>query len=78
MAKIRNEELDQLTGEVLPERTVLGAMPAGGGKGHGLNLLLCNHVDQSQHVSGNIIGIAVNLPQCGLTNNSKGAGLLGL
>ena len=74
MAKIRSEELDQLTGEVLPERTVLGAVPAGGGHG----LILCNHADQSQHVNNNFIGIAVSLPQCGLSNKSQAAGLLGL
>lgn len=81
MAKIRNEELDQLAGEILPERTVLGAAPAGGGAGHGpVGLLLCNHVDQSQHMTGNAIAIAINLPQCGLTNKGQasGLGLLGI
>jgi hypothetical protein len=81
MARIRNEELDQLAGEVLPERTVLSAVPAGGGaNGSPLGLTLCNHVNQGQKVTGNFIAIAVDLSQCGLTNKGQasGLGLLGL
>lgn len=75
MAKIRYEELDALTGEVLPERTVLGAMPAAGHGANGLGLNLCNNVNQSQTQSGNILAIAINLPQCGLSNKGS-AGLI--
>jgi hypothetical protein len=78
MAKIRDEELAQLAGEVLPERTVLSAAPAVG-KGGGLlgNLSFCNNSNQSQHMTGNLIAIGLNLPQCGFSNKGK-AGVLGL
>ena len=43
MAKIRNEELDQLAGELLPERTVLSTVPMDGGPG---NMFACKQDDQ--------------------------------
>lgn len=75
MAKIRNEELDQLAGEVLPERTVLGAVPAAHPNGGPLGLSLCNHVNQGQNVTGNAVAIAIDLSQCGLTNKASNTGL---
>jgi hypothetical protein len=75
MAKIRIEELDELSGEVLPERMVLGAMPSGGHPAGPLGLNLCNNIDQSQNQTGNAIAIAISVPQCGLTNKGS-AGLI--
>ena len=43
MAKIRNEELAQLAGELLPERTVLSTVPMDGGPA---NIFQCKQDDQ--------------------------------
>jgi hypothetical protein len=81
MAKIRNEELAQLTGEVLPERTVLSAVPMDGG-GALNNLCQGNQQNQIGSQNGNWFTDNINNPQCGLTNSSDnsaaGGGLSGV
>jgi len=83
MAKIRNEELVQMNGEVLPERTVLSALPMDGSGGAASNIG-CNvggNLTQSGGVSGSILGFAGTVNQCGLSNtatNTAGLGLLQL
>lgn len=71
MAKIRNEELDQLAGEVLPERTVLSAVPMDGGAG----TVICSPNTQANSVGGNLIPIVGQLNQCGLTNQGQAQGI---
>ena len=71
MAKIRNEELVQLTGEVLPERTVLSTVPMDGSAG----TTLCSPNTQANAVSGNLLAIAGQTNQCGLTNTGQSVGL---
>ena len=77
MSKIRNEELELLAGEVLPERTVLSAVPMAGGTG----LSICSPNTQTNSVSGNllVLGLA-QTNECGLTNSAQdvGFGLLNL
>ena len=70
MAKIRNEELHQLVGEVLPERTVLGAMPAAAPFSP-----FCSPNNQSNTVSGDLVAIVGASNQCGLTNTAHSDGL---
>jgi hypothetical protein len=81
MAKIRKEELDQLAGEVLPERTVLSAMPADPSGGAAPFQYFCspNNQQQSGSQDGNWFTNNINNPQCGLTNksyNDAGANIL--
>jgi hypothetical protein len=80
MAKIRNEELAQLAGEVLPERTVLSAVPMDGGG----QISSCNggqNVSGSQN--GNWFSSGVINPQCTYNGSNTGensahSGLLGI
>jgi hypothetical protein len=80
MAKIRKEELDQLAGEVLPERTVLSAMPADPSGGAPFQYFCTpNNQGQTGSQNGNWFTDNINNPQCGLTNksdNAAGGGLL--
>ena len=72
MTKIRNEELDQLVGEVLPERTVLSTVPMDGGSGS----VLCSPNTQANSVSGNLLALGIaGLNQCGLSNQGQATGL---
>ena len=81
MATIRNEELDQLAGEVLPERTVLSSVPVpGGAHGSPQASNFCNNISQSQQVTKNLIVIAISNNNCGIGNkadNKVDLGLLG-
>ena len=70
MAKICNEELDQFTGEVLPERTVLSAVPADPSGGAPFSPF-CSPNHQTNAVGG-ITG-ATN--QCGLVNTAHSFGV---
>ena len=77
MAKIRNDVLDQLAGEVLPERAVLSAVPMDGGAPFSP---FCSPNNQPSTINDNHWADVVNNPQCGLTNhgdNYAGGGLLG-
>ena len=76
MAKIRNEELDQLVGEVLPERTVLSTVPADP-SGAPFSPF-CSPNNQANTVSGNLIAAVGASNQCGLTNtaHSDGVGII--
>jgi hypothetical protein len=73
MAKIRMNELDQLVGEVLPERTVLSALPSDPG-GAAPFSPFCSPNDQSNSVAGSIIASQGANNQCGLTNNGEAFG----
>ena len=73
MAKIRMEELDQLAGEVLPERTVLSAMPSE--VGGAPFSPFCSPNDQSASVAGSIGVIQAANNQCGLTNTGHASGI---
>jgi hypothetical protein len=78
MAKIRNDELVQMNGEVLPERTVLSALPMDGGSGGGGASIGCNvggSLTQSNGVAGSILGFAAGNNQCGLSNTGTATGL---
>jgi hypothetical protein len=92
MATIRNEELDQLAGEVLPERTVLSSVPVPGGA-HGSPQAVpvadgahgspqasnfCNNISQSQQVTKNLIVIAISNNNCGIGNKADNKVDLGL
>ena len=68
MAKIHNEELDLLAGELLPERTVLSAVPMQG-------LAFCSPNTQTNAVEGNLIAIVGATNQCGLENTAQSIGL---
>ena len=70
MAKIRSEELDQLVGEVLPERTVLSTVPADPSRGAPFSPF-CSPNNQTNTVGG-ITG-ATN--QCGLVNTAHSYGI---
>lgn len=70
MAKIRNEELGQFAGELLPERTVLSALPMDGGSS-----AFCSPNTQSNAISGSILAILAANNQCGLTNTGQAVGL---
>jgi hypothetical protein len=74
MAKIRNEELDQLAGEVLPERTVLSAVPADPGAGAPFSPF-CSPNQPYNSVHSNLIAVAGNNQQCGLSNQGQGNGV---
>ena len=69
MAKIRSEELDQLAGEVLPERTVLSVMPAVADGA--LFSPFCSQNNQSNALSG----VSGGANQCGLTNTAHADGV---
>ena len=77
MAKIRNEELDQLAGEILPERTVLSTVPADPSGGAPFSPF-CSPNNQSNGVAGNVIAVVSASNQCGLTNaaHSDGVGIV--
>jgi hypothetical protein len=80
MAKIRTEELDQLAGEVLPERTVLSAMPADPSSAAPFSPF-CSQNNESSTVAGSVIATQASNNQCGLTNDGEAnafAGLIGL
>ena len=72
MAKIRNEELEQLAGEVLPERTVLSAVPMDASSG---GTSICSPNGQSNSVAGNLFALGIaGLNQCGLSNQGQATG----
>jgi hypothetical protein len=69
MAKIRNEELAQLAGEVLPERTVLSAVPMNGGSG----VSSCNGgQNASGSQNGNLISVGLINQQCTYNGSNTG------
>lgn len=69
MAKIDSKDLDMLAGEVLPERTVLSAMPTEWGGAPFAPFCSPN----SQSVTGGGIIAANN--QCGLVNTGHASGI---
>ena len=72
MAKIRNVDIERLNGEVLPERTVLSAVPMDGGSsvaGCGVS----GNLSQGNAVSGSVFGFAAGNNQCGWTNTAGNA-----
>ena len=73
MAKIRMEELDQLAGEVLPERTVLSAMPSD--PGGAPFSPFCSPNNQSASIAGSIVAVQAANNQCGLTNSGHASGI---
>lgn len=75
MAKIRNEELGQFAGELLPERTVLSALPMDAGSS-----AFCSPNTQTISTSGNLLAIVGATNQCGLFNTAQsiGVGLLNI
>ena len=77
MAKIRNEELDQLAGEVLPERTVLSSVPMDPGGSAPLTNF-CNQINQGQAQYGNVANGGNNLPQCGFAQQGGKAKAFGI
>jgi hypothetical protein len=72
MATIRDEELAQLAGDVLPERTVLSAVPMDGGSGASSHFKhSCSHNNQSVigKQDGGWGSQNINHPQCGPSNH---------
>lgn len=72
MAKIRMEELDLLAGEVLPERTVLSAMPSE--VGGAPFSPFCSPNEQSASIAGSIGSVEAANNQCGLVNTGHASG----
>lgn len=72
MAKIRNEELVQLDGEVLPERTVLSTVPMDGGGSANFSPFCSGNQISAGNTSGSVLSgiLSPSNVQCGLTNTS--------